>query len=188
MGQAVAKDSYVRIPPTKIMESTLMLRDRTILSLCYGALLVLVAGNLHAEIYRWVDDEGVVNFTQRKPSNVEVDIIGKPANTRPPQTYAEPVTPSVAQSDQQENRLKLTAEQREMYAALQEKEADRQAQISKISTSNCKRSKALLQRLSTSGRINIRAADGNERILPDEERAQRIAEIQRGIVVNCASS
>jgi len=162
-----------------------MLRDRTLLSLCYSISLVLITGGLHAEVYRWIDDEGVVNYTQRKPANVDAIIVGKPASPRQPRNPTETPASSSSGQGNQESQLKLSEEQQEMYDALQQKEADRQIEISRIRASNCKRSKVLLQRLSANGRIHVRDTEGDERNLPDEERTQRIAEAQRGIVVNC---
>ena len=179
------QSSCVRIIPTKIVGRTLMLRYKALFSLCCCICLTLIVGSAQAEFYRWVDDEGVVNFTQRRPLNVDAVMIGKPPAARSYQAYSEAPAPTTVQSSQLETQFKLSADQQERYDTLQQKEAERQAKISSIRSSNCKRSKALLQRLSANGRIRVRAPDGDERHFPDEERTQRIAEAQRGIVVNC---
>ena len=163
------------------------LRNKSIFSLCSCIAIAIVTDSLHAEIYRWVDDDGIVNFAQRRPLNTEAIMLGKPAKKRSSGKSSETINTSPLQSDQPAAQLKLSAEQREMYSALQEKEADRQAEINRIRASNCKRSRTLLQRLSANGRIRIRASDGDERNLPDEERIDRISQAQQAIVKNCNS-
>ena len=46
----------------------------------------------------------------------------------------------------------------------------------------------LITDLSAKERIRVRGDDGQERIMPENERQRRISEAQKGIVDNCEAS
>ena len=72
-------------------------------------------------------------------------------------------------------------------AKLQANEQERQDTIAKIRKDNCERSRRVLDNLSSRGRIRLNQEDGSQRMMPEEERQQRIEEAQKGIVANCDS-
>jgi hypothetical protein len=184
-GKAITQDDYagtIRIPHA---DYTLMLPIRPVLWLCYCFCIVIFAGNVHAEIYRWVDENGIMNYTQRKPANVDATLVRGTSKPRTSQISIEENVPVNSDQSEEDTQLNLTEEQQEMYETLQNREAERQEQVARIRVSNCKRSKALLARLTANSRISIRSSDGDQRNLPDEERTQRIGEVQRSIATNC---
>ena len=146
--------------------------------------LVMLMASVHAETYRWVDENGVVNYSQRKPRGVEAEVIGSTAPAPATAAAAAP-QPGVSDTPAADN---LTAEQQEMKAELEAAELERQEQIAKIRQDNCERARRVLANLSSEGRIRIQDEQGNQRAMPEEERQQRITEAQKGIVSNCSSS
>ena len=149
--------------------------------LVLAAPLALISPMADAEIYRWVDEDGVVNYTQHKPESRPAERIRSP---RLGTSRAEPA-PAPAETTTQ---AKLSEEQQRMLDDLKAKEAERQAQITEIRRSNCDKSRAVLERLTQTDRIRIRGDDGQERIIGEDERQARIDEAQDGIVKNCEPS
>ena len=134
------------------------------------------------EIYRWVDADGVVNYTQRKPegsANVQrVETRSGSVNT----VASEVVAPSPAAAESPE----LTPAQQEMLDDLERAEADRQTEVAKIRSENCEKAREVLEKLTVRSRIRVVSDDGTTRIIPEEERQERISEAQQAIATNCA--
>ena len=153
------------------------------LALVIGALPLLMA----ADVYRWVDADGVVNFTQQKPQGVDADRVraqtGEFINsgTSSPASTAIPVAGAAGGRTNQA----LDDQQQSMLADLEAAEQARRNELAKIRDANCQQARTLLEQLSTRGRIRVRGDDGSEQMMPEEERQQRIAEAQRGVAANC---
>lgn len=157
-------------------------------------LLCVLTGAAYADTYRWVDDNGIVNFAEQMPRGVPAERVTKIAgtgarrtaratNNRPPPALPAPVnrTPAGMPGSGPE----LNEEQQEMLRELQSAEAERQEQVARIRQDNCDRSRRVLNNLTAKDRIRVRDDDGTERSLPEDERQQRIADAQRGIVEFC---
>jgi len=154
------------------------------------ALLVLLttACCAHAgEIYRWVDENGVVNFTQQKPKDVSAQqlttVAGGPTIVRNNAQRPAPVAGDVPAADKP-----LNTSQQQMLDDLHAAEQARREEVARIRAANCQKSRKVLAQLSAKDRIRVRADDGSERVMSEEERQQRIEEAQQGIVQNCATS
>jgi hypothetical protein len=138
-----------------------------------------------AEVYRWVDEHGVVNYTQRKPEHVASErlVAGRPGS---PQPAAEaphaPAGAAPAASGE------LTETQQRMLDNLRAAEAARQTELTQVRQHNCTEARAILARLTSTGRIRMRNADGTEEILGEDERQARIEQAQRAIAENCTNS
>ncbi len=145
--------------------------------LLFPALLMLLSATSHAQVYRWVDENGVVNSTQQKPEGRDAQTVKQARSPRSAPVEAEAPEPE----------KKLTEEQQRMLSDLQAKEAERQQQISEIRQSNCEKSRKVLDRLLRSDRIRVRDS-GEERVMPEDERQRRINEAQEGIATNCSPS
>jgi len=142
-------------------------------------LIILVASLpflMGSEIYRYVDANGVVTYAQQLPYGVKGELIrttpGAPTVTVPPKVEgAEQPT--------------LTQQQQIMLDNMKKTESARKEEIARIREANCTRSQGVLDRLSNSGRVRVKGADGQEVMMSEEERQSRIEEAQRGIVANC---
>ena len=152
--------------------------------LFFFALLAGASSSLTAaEIYRWVDANGVVNYTQQMPRDadsqkVTTDQGATRVVTAAPATSA-PAVAAPAPADE------LTASQQAMLEDLQAAERARQEEVDKIRADNCEKSRNVLSRLSATERIRVNDESGNQRIMPEDERQRRIEEAQLGIARNC---
>ncbi len=156
---------------------------------CVFMLSALVSIPSAADTYRWVDDNGVVNYAERKPRGVPDSRITRVASvtTRAgtSSSRAPSSSPAPSFTPQTQNQVELTGDQQEMLRGLQQAEVDRQAQVAQIKRDNCERSRRVLANLTAKDRIRVRSETGIERVLPEEERQEKIAAAQRGIVENC---
>ena len=151
-----------------------------------GLLIICLPMLMGAEIYRWVDLDGIVNFTQLKPRGVPAQqiVTGKHSTI-----VTEAIDPLDGEplGGQSNNGVRLTPEQQQMLDDLEAAEQVRQDEIAKIKKASCSKSRNLLGRLSRTSRIRVRDSDGSERIMGEDERQQRITGAQRGISENCIS-
>ena len=143
------------------------------------ALLLCLPALMGADIYRYVDANGVVNYVQQLPYGVQGERI---QTTDGAGTVAEAATPETVKPTAEP---KLDPQQQAMLEQLQKAEQARRDEIARIREANCTRSRDVLERLSVAGRIRVNDPDGQQRVMPEEERQERIAEAQKGIATNC---
>ncbi len=157
-------------------------------------LLMSISGSVLAEeVYRWVDADGVVNFTQQRPREVTAEQIstrtgGSQTGNNVAQnttTSAAPQSfPTTAATDEANT---MDAAQREMLEGLRAEEARRQIEQASARDANCEKSRGVLARLTGSPRIRVRGTDGVERMMPEEERQERIDDAQTGVANYCTA-
>lgn len=153
------------------------------------ALLMGISGQTVAdEIYRWVDANGVVNYTQLKPKDTAAEAIttqgaaSRAAKTAPAEA---PAQASATVTDPATGKP-LSPEQEQMLDGLRAAERARQQEVAKIRAENCQQSKDVLARLTVKSRIRVRGDDGDYRVMPEDERQNRISEAQKNIALFCA--
>jgi len=134
-------------------------------------------------MYRWVDKDGVVNYSQIEPQGIRAEKVVSQGSvgTRTQQPVPTVVEPVPADDD----TPKLTEEQQRKLDELKALHALEEQQVAEIRQANCEKSRALLERLRQTAHIRIRADDGAERIIGEDERQRRIEEAQVGIATNC---
>jgi hypothetical protein len=142
-----------------------------------------------ATIYRWVDENGVVNFTEQQPRDVaaqevEVKVSSVVDTPAVPTPVADQTQPAAAE---REATPELTDAQRQELEDLQRQEQQRQEDLVKLKAENCVKARALLEKLTINNRIRLRKPDGTEVALGEDERQQRITATQEDVVVNCVS-
>jgi hypothetical protein len=156
-----------------------------------------------AATYRWLDDNGIVNYSERKPKDVpesRVTLVSRDVKTRSGsrarQTRQDEVTlasntrtrtapPTTVPELPQ--KADLSADQQAMLEKLQQAEAERQATVAQIKNDNCDRSRRVLSNLSQNARLKVSGKDGTVRVMSEEERQKGISDAQRGIAENCTS-
>jgi hypothetical protein len=162
------------------------------------AILVLtstVPMTSQADTYRWVDENGIVNYAERKPRGVPDDRIvrvaseSKRGRQSDRSSTSSPSTPTSNPgiTAQTQDQAELNPQQQDMLRGLQQAEVDRQAQVAQIKQDNCERARRVLDNLTAKDRIRVRSETGIERVLPEDERQEKIAAAQRGIVENCGA-
>ena len=175
------------------MNITALTRLVSIFSLTTACVLsALSALPANADTYRWIDDNGVVNYAERVPRDVPAERVTKVAEGKNKRESAPaPASPAPAVSNNGDSgalrtsQQPLTEDQQNLLNGLQAAEQSRQEQIAKIRQDNCDRSRRVLNNLSVNSRIRVRADDGSERVLDEDERQERIAAAQRGVAENC---
>jgi len=148
-------------------------------------LLCCLPALMGAAVYRWVDDKGVINYSQQKPEGVNAERIDATSGKKMDEPAPAPAVESTPSAGAQPPDARLSAAQREALAGLQAAEQARQEEVAHIRKANCERARGVLERLNASGRIRVRDAEGNESVMAEDERQQRVAEAQRGVVENC---
>ncbi len=160
---------------------------------CLGLMLCAAtltgATQANAATYRWVDDNGVVNYSERKPRGVpeeRITLVSASTSSRTAASAAATPAPAPASPDTGSNN-DLTEDQQEMLSRLQTAEQERQQAIAQIKQDNCEKSRKALADLTAKDRIRINLPDGTQRILGEDERQEFISQAQNGIVRNCDS-
>jgi hypothetical protein len=155
------------------------------LTLALSALPLLMG----AAVYRWVDENGVVNYTQLKPEGVNAELVSADTGRRQSTSSAPATTPeSAAPSTGVPEEQTMTDKQQQMLSDLRAVEQARQDEIARVRESNCREARDVLQQLTDRGRIRVVGDDGQQRIMPDDERHERIDEAQRAVAANCTDT
>ncbi|MEZ5549825.1 MAG: DUF4124 domain-containing protein [Pseudomonadales bacterium] len=147
--------------------------------------LVWTATAAADEIYRWVDAAGVVNYTQQKPRDTQSQ---KVTTNQGATRIVEEAAPAVSPEPPADGSAALSESQQTMLENLQAAERARQEEIAKIRSDNCEKSRALLDRLTVNARVRVTEPSGQQRIMGEDERQERISEAQVGIAQNCDSA
>ena len=139
----------------------------------------LTAFAVSADVYEWVDANGIKQYTQMQPEKgIAYTLVrsdGRRRSSAAPTAAPEPAT----------DQPGLNEEQQAMLDELKASEAARQQEVARIRDDNCAKSRDLLEKLQATGRIRMRDTDGIERVMGEEERQQRVADAHQGIVTNC---
>ncbi|MEM7097138.1 MAG: DUF4124 domain-containing protein [Pseudomonadota bacterium] len=162
-----------------------------LLILCILLVLSAPYGQVQADTYRWVDANGVVNYSERKPRNIpeeQITRVASAGSTRTSTPTENPSTPSTNATPAPSTNNDLTEEQQVMLKRLEDAEAQRQQAVREIKQDNCAKSRRALEDLTAKERVRINLADGSQRTLGEDERQEFIAQAQQGIVRNCENS
>ena len=135
-----------------------------------------IAG-VEAEVYRWVDENGVTIYSQTPPpGQVEADTITTP----PP--------PSADSNETWENLNRQWQEMQDREDARkdQEEQAAKDQASQEARRRNCEAARHNLDGLAEGRfRMRIKEPDGGYRVLPAEERQAKIEKAQEMIRKNC---
>ena len=154
------------------------------------SLALCVALPASAQMYKWVDSDGKVQYSDKPPpSNVKTEKLRAPAPaaSAPAASDAKGGTPK----DAAKSGPKTAAEQEQAFRkrqleATKEQDEDAQKQAdARDREENCRRAKAALTSLEIGGRM-ARIDDKGERvILGDQEIAQATAKARREVAAAC---
>jgi len=155
------------------------MRIATIFMVILFATLVLSATQAVAndEIYRRVDENGVVHFGDRPDGQVNSEIIeikSAPGTNTP--AYS---APTATDSNQQE--LSVAQQRRNDRAEKRKEAAEQQEAIA----AGCEQRRQLVAQLEPSTRVIVEYEDGNIGRLDDNERLETLAEAKAYIAEKC---
>ena len=139
---------------------------------------------LGAEIYKWVDKEGVVHFSERPERNTAPEKIsvtsGGGSRSRAPQPTA------LADPSEDSGAQPLSPQQRAMQDQLNQEETTRLQDIAVARGENCKVAQERFDNLTQYARIRMRGNDGEYRVLSEDQRLSEINQAKADVVEFCA--
>ena len=146
-----------------------------------GLLVLFFTSTSHAEdeYYTWIDEDGVVNYSERNPQGFNARFITRgqrfgyqaddPPEQEPPKQTA---TPAVE-------------EERDIDAEIATQKARIDKEIAAAKKSNCNIGKLNLAQLQNYNRIKVEGDDGQIRVLSEEEKQSKIDKAKTTISENC---
>ena len=161
------------------------------------SLVLCVALPASAQMYKWVDANGKVQYSDKPPpSNVKTEKLRAPPpapvpSAAPSGSAAAGETKGGAPKDAVKSAPRTAAEQEQAFrkrqldaAKAQDEEGQKQAEA-RDKAENCKRAKAALASLQIGGR-QMRIDDKGERVfLEDQQIAQETAKAQQDVAAAC---
>jgi hypothetical protein len=128
--------------------------------------------------YMWIDENGVTNFAQKDPKEYESIYVRSSNNdvrlNRPRSPKPEPKEKAASRKQEVDPDIEI-----------QDEREDIKEQIAKIRASNCQIGKRNLAKLEAYARIRVRGADGEERLISEEEKQERTIKARKTISENC---
>lgn len=133
------------------------------------------AGLAQAAMYKWVDENGVTQYTQYPPPDRKVDVIAPPPPPAEDPEGAQKKLEATLQKQDEQRKATATAEEEQTKAAAEAKQREAQ----------CQAARKNLEVLTTGGRKRVIGPDGVATYLPEEDRQARIAEAKKVIAETC---
>ena len=146
----------------------------TLTAAAFGTLLCLSSPAM-AKLYKWVDENGVTQYTQTPPPKADFSQVKPPAKPA--------VDPKKAQSDM-EKRLEAFKERRD--GSLESKaEADKEAAEKAAKTEKCNKARKNLAFLQSHSRVRTTDKDGKATLLGEEKRQEKMKNSREVIKKYC---
>jgi hypothetical protein len=136
--------------------------------------LLLLSSALYAETYRWVNEEGVVTYSQTPPPDVQAETVN--IKTSPAKGAAD----SQKRMDELRQRMADSAEDR----ALKKQEKREQAEIKAAKRKNCDLARKNLEQLTALGNRLYKTEEGYVR-LTEEARQNKMQKAREQIKEYC---
>lgn len=137
--------------------------------------LLLLSANAQARVYKSVDKDGNVTYSQTKPTdNENVETIKTP-KAKPAPTPVETPNPATAASPEADSEAQKESPE------IAEKNKQIEAENAEIKKQNCANSKSRLADLNSAGRIKFTGEDGNLKWASEEEVQARRDELQANV-------
>jgi hypothetical protein len=134
----------------------------------------------HAQLYKWVDDNGKVHYSdQPPPSSVKstktIERARAPAVSAPSGNAA----PETAKGPRTVADQEMEFRKRRVQAAEAEAKRQQEVQASAEKQRNCQQAKARVTNLERGGRVTKQGADGEQYFLEDADIARELVEARK---------
>jgi len=142
--------------------------------------LIFSSASLAGSFYKWVDEEGNVNYGERPPehvSNSDTNVQKIKTDSAPSKGEERSDRPSTSNSP----RGNTESEVEKNLAEANEKIEERKKEMKK----NCATARKNLEVLTSHGRVKETGLDGEQRYLTDEEHKSRVVQSTKFIDENC---
>lgn len=141
-----------------------------------SVLLIFSTAALASDVYKWVDEQGNVHFSDQKPANdkesAKVDV--KVHNTR-----------KDAELDAYREYTRRNREAAETQAAINEKNKARNRQKQQKRQQACKQLRQRKSQYQQSGVIYSKKKGGSRKYYSDEERAEVLRKLNKALKKHC---
>ena len=137
--------------------------------------LVAAAPAYGGKVYKWVDENGVTQYTQTPPP--KGDFVG----------VKDPVKPAIAPEEakkQLQERVDAFQKRRDDTGKARE-EAEKKKTEDDKKLADCEKSKKNLANFKANSRIRFTDKDGSVTVMPEEERQKKMQEMQDNINTLC---
>jgi hypothetical protein len=145
-----------------------------VLSRIFLLLLLLISTTLFAETYRWVNEDGVVTYSQTPPPEVKSEVV---------KTYSAPSSDATA-AKQRLQKLRQDLADREEDRSLKKAEQQELKENQQIREKNCATAKSNLQTLISLDNRLYKVGDEYIR-LTEPQKQERIKKAQKQIEEYC---
>jgi hypothetical protein len=148
-----------------------------------AALAIAVSSGLAgSEVYRWVDEDGVVHFGDRAEGIPDAEVVDVPSEPSR-QTDTLPPTTLAAPQAEAENEPSYAQQRRDARAEARRKAAEERRQIE----ANCAVARDRVAALEPSTRVMVEDEEGNVVRMDDDRRLGLLDEAKAYIAENCGS-
>jgi len=152
----------------------------------FCAVLLALPALAEEDYYTWIDENGVVNYSERNPQGYNAQYVGRETrfgyNNNQRSTFPPEPEPEFT-SDQNEEGPDLETDE-EFRQEMAQIEADKKRNA-EIRRSNCRVARVNLEKLANYNRIRVQDDDGQTRFLTDEEKQARIDAARQSVRDNC---
>ena len=135
--------------------------------LASGLMLALCGNAMAAQVYKWVDAQGVTHFGAQPPQGQQVETVNTVV------APGQPATPPVQENDAEPDQRTIDRKVKQQVAA---QEAERKRYCETLRTN--------LAQLQNNPRVRVEE-NGETRRVTEEERQARISETRDKIAENC---
>ena len=135
---------------------------------------LVAMGLAQAAMYKWVDENGVTQYTQYPPQNRQADVVAPPPPAEDPQEAQKKLEATLQKQNEQHEAATTAGEE-------QAKTTEQAEQREK----NCQTARSNLEKLTTGGRKRIIGADGVASYLTEEDQQARIDTAKKQIEEFC---
>ena len=146
-------------------------------------LLILVCAttsNAEDEYYTWVDEDGVVNYSEHNPQGFDARFITSS------QRFGYQSDEPLEQEAPEQTAAPAADEERDIDVEIATQKARIDKEIAAAKKSNCNIGKLNLAQLQNYNRIKVQDDDGQVRVLSEEEKQSRIDRAKTTISENCS--
>lgn len=136
---------------------------------------LLLQSSASADVYKWVNENNEVQYTQMQPPP-GTDFVRIKTNDQPEAVRSQAEAGAAAGKDDSA-AARQAADEKAM--------AEYEAEVARVSRQNCKIAKGNLAQLNIGGRLRYRNEDGEYVTMTEEERQKRIGEANQQIEMYC---
>ena len=143
-------------------------------ALLLGAMLIASSLTVHAALYKWVDENGITQYTQTPPPFSRYQEM----HLTPPAGHSGPEHQQVETKPEKQNDLATSAKNAPQ-------DDQKQAEQQEAREQNCRLAQQRLPQLENHARMRYTAADGSIHVMSEDEKQAKLVETRAMIAETC---